>query len=246
MNRGLAYLAFEVRRSFRNRRLVSFSLIFPLVFYYLVAGPNRNVHDLSGTGIDAPLYYMAGLAAFGVMSAMLSAGARIAAERGIGWNRQLRITPLRPSTYLVTKVVTGYVSALLTLAVLFVAGTTLGVRLGAVEWLEMIGLMLVALVPFAAIGVFLGHVATSDSIGPVIGFGTGILAFLGGTWFPITGDGAFAQIARVVPSYWLVQASHVGLGGPAWSVEAAIVLPAWTLCFGLLAMRAYRRDTGKM
>lgn len=245
MTRAVTYLRFELRRTFRNRRFLGFSIAFPIIFYYLVAGPNRNEHDFGGTGIDAPLYYMAGLAAFGVMSAMLSAGARIAAERTLGWNRQLRITPLRPSTYLGVKVVTGFVTSLLTLAVLFAAGTTLGVRLAPTEWLEMIGLMLVALVPFAAMGVFLGHVATADSIGPLIGFGTGILAFLGGTWFPITGGGLFEEIARAVPSYWLVQASHVGLGGAAWSREAALVLPTWTLVFALLAVRAYRRDTGK-
>jgi len=243
MTRALTYLRFEVRRTFRNRRFIGFSVAFPLLFYFLVAGPNRGDDDFGGTGISAPLYYMAGLAAFGVMSAMLSAGARIAAERSIGWNRQLRITPLRPTAYLATKVLTGYVSALLTLLVLFVAGTVLGVRLEALEWIEMVGLMLVALVPFAAMGVFLGHVATSDSIGPLIGFGTGILAFLGGTWFPITGSGFFVELAHAVPSFWLVEASHVSLGGPAWSAEAAIVLPAWTLVFGLLALRAYRRDT---
>ena len=33
---------------------------------------------------------MVGLAAFGTMNAMLARGARIAAERAVGWNRQLR------------------------------------------------------------------------------------------------------------------------------------------------------------
>jgi ABC-2 type transport system permease protein len=37
---------------------------------------------------------MVGLAAFGTMGAVLSSGARIAAERSTGWNRQLRLTPL--------------------------------------------------------------------------------------------------------------------------------------------------------
>ena len=37
---------------------------------------------------------MVGLTAFGTMNAVLSTGARIAGERAVGWNRQLRITPL--------------------------------------------------------------------------------------------------------------------------------------------------------
>ena len=87
-------MRYELLRTFRNRRFFFFSLGFPLVLYFLIAAPNRNEHDLGGTGISAPLYFMVGLASFGAMNAMLSSGARIAAERAAGWNRQLRITPL--------------------------------------------------------------------------------------------------------------------------------------------------------
>ena len=58
---------------------------------------------------------MVGLAAFGTMNAMLSAGARIAGERAVGWNRQLRITPLSTRTYFRAKVLTGYMMAAITL-----------------------------------------------------------------------------------------------------------------------------------
>ena len=39
------------------------------------------------------------MAAWGAMAAVIAGGARIAAERAIGWNRQLRITPLPARTY---------------------------------------------------------------------------------------------------------------------------------------------------
>ena len=60
-----AYLRFELLRTFRNRRFFFLSLGFPLVLYFLIAGPNRNEHDLGDTGLSAPLYFMVGLAAFG-------------------------------------------------------------------------------------------------------------------------------------------------------------------------------------
>ena len=75
---------FELLRTFRNRRFFLFSLGFPLTLYFLIAAPNRHTHDLGGSGISAPLYFMVGLLAFGTMNAMLSAGARIAAERSVG------------------------------------------------------------------------------------------------------------------------------------------------------------------
>ena len=39
---GLVYLRYEVLRSLRNRRFFVFSLGFPLILFYVIAGPNRR------------------------------------------------------------------------------------------------------------------------------------------------------------------------------------------------------------
>ena len=49
-----------------------------------------------------------------------------------------------------------------------------------------------------------------------MGGGVSLLALLGGTWFPIPTHGFLHDLAQFLPSYWLVQASHVALGGHAW------------------------------
>ena len=242
---SLAYTRAELLRTVRNRRFFILALGFPLALYFLIAIPNRGITDLGGTGISAPLYYMVGLAAFGAMATMLSSGTRIAGERAIGWSRQLRLTPLPPRSYIRTKALTAYTMVLLTLGLLFVAGTAVGVRLPAEDWLRMTALMLVGLVPFAALGVLLGHLLTTDSIGPVMGGLTAILAFLGGTWFPL-GTGVMNDIAQGLPSYWLVQASHAALGGPAWPLRGWLVIAAWSLVLTVLARWAYRRDTQRV
>ncbi|WP_320672111.1 ABC transporter permease [Patulibacter defluvii] len=242
---ALAYTRFELRRTLRNRRFLFFALGFPLALYFLIAGPNKNETNLSGSGISAPVYFMVSMAAWGTMMSMLSTGARIAGERAVGWNRQLRITPLSSRSYLATKVITAYATALLAMATLYVAGAILGVRLEAGRWVEMSLLILIGLVPFAALGILIGHLLSTDSVGPAMGGGVGILAFVSGFWFPLD-DGSFLHdLGEQLPSYWLVQAGHVGLGGDAWPLHAWIVVGAWTLVLGLLAARAYRRDTGR-
>lgn len=246
MSGALTYTRYELLRTFRNRRFFLLSLGFPLILYFVIAGPNRNVHNLNDSGVSLPLYFMVGLASFGTMSAMLSCGARIAAERAVGWNRQLRISPLSPRAYFRAKVITSYAMALLSIAVLYAAGASLGVSLPAGDWLEMTGLMLVGLIPFAALGITLGHMLTPDSIGPAMGGGVSLFALLGGTWFPLGSHGFLHDLAQYIPSYWLVQASHVALGGAAWGAMGWAVIAAWTAVFSTLAVRAYRRDTGRV
>jgi ABC-2 type transport system permease protein len=247
VNRSIAYLQFELVRTVRNRRVLVFSLAFPIILYFLIAAPNKNEASLGGTGISAPLYFMIGLASFGTMNAMLSSGGRIAAERTAGWNRQLRITPLTTREYFRAKVTTSYMLALLSLFALYAAGIILGVDLAIGNWLSMTGLIIVGLIPFAAMGILIGHLVTADSVGPAIGGTTALFAFLGGSWFPITGGGFFEHLAKDLPSYWVVQASRSGLGEPhPWGTQGWTVVALWSIVTIALASRAYKRDTKRV
>jgi ABC-2 type transport system permease protein len=216
MNRA-AYIRFELLRTVRNRRFFILALGFPIVLYFLIAGPNKNEDNLGGSGLSAPLYYMVGLAAFGAMNAMLSVGGRIATERTAGWNRQLRLTPLSPRDYFRAKILTGYMTAIAALLLLFVAGTTMGVRLDGSQWLRMTGLILVGLIPFGALAILFGHLLTADAIGPAMGGLVAVLAVLGGVWFPLT-NGVLYHIGRALPTAtWLAWTSqYEGSVRPMW------------------------------
>src|SRR3954453_3756205 len=244
---SLAYLRFELVRTLRNRRVLVFSLVFPIVLYLLIAAPNRDEGNLSGTGISAPLYFMIGLASFGTMNAVLSSGSRISAERRGGWNRQLRITPLTTRQYFRAKIATSYLLALLSLFALYAAGIAIGVSMPFADWFSMTALIIVGLVPFAAIGVLLGPLVTADSVGPAIGGTTALFAFLGGSWFPITGGGFFEDLAKELPSYWVVQASRAGLGvAHPWGTHGWAVIVVWSVALIALASKAYQRDTQRV
>ncbi len=237
------YVRYELLRTVRNRRFLIFSLAFPLILFLAVAGPNKNA---TIDGIHFPVYYLAGMASWGSMSAVMSSGARVAQERQIGWTRQLRVTPLRPRTYFAAKVVSGYLMALFSMAVLSLAATSVGVRLDASQWTTMIGLLLVGLVPFVVLGILLGHLISVDSLGPVVGGGTSLLALLGGAFGPLVSSGAFLTVIKCLPSYWLVQAGKSALTGAGWPTEAWVVVALWTVVLFRLAVLVYRRDTARV
>jgi ABC-2 type transport system permease protein len=188
---------------------------------------------------------MVGLASFGTMVSMISTGARIAGEREVGWTRQLRITPLSPRSYLRAKVLTAYMIAGLTLILLYASGASLGVSLSASNWIQMTLLIIVALLPFAALGILLGHLLNVDSMGAATGGVTSLLALVSGTWFPIT-HGFLHDIGQFLPSYWLVQAGRVTLPGHAWGAEGWAVVIGWTVVLTAGAAWAYLRDTGRV
>ena len=224
-----------------------FSLIFPLMLFVLIAGTNKDqTIDVGGLVLKFPTYYMVSMAGYGAMIATISGGARIAAERAVGWNRQLRITPLSVRTYFATKVLTSYAVALCSIALLYIAGIAYGVHISPFSrWIEMTALLLVGLAPFVAIGIFVGHLLTIDSMGPAVGGGTALFGFLGGQWFPIPEHGALHVIGQGIPSYWLTRAGQVGVGAPAWALKGWIVIGVWTVAMAALAGLAYRRDTAK-
>ncbi len=110
------------------------------------------------------------------------AGGAYRARPAGGWTRHTRTTPLRSGTYFLSKVVTAYLVAIPTLVLLYLAGASLGVRLGATTWLEMTGLLLIGLAPFVVIGITLGHLATVEALAPAMAGIVVLFALLGGAF----------------------------------------------------------------
>jgi ABC-2 type transport system permease protein len=240
---GATYLRYEVLRNFRNWRFLFLTLAFPLVLYFAIAPENRHAMF---NGTSFPLYFMAAMATLGTMASVISGGAIIAADRAAGWTRQMRITPLRTATYLRAKVLCGYARALLTIVLLALAGTILGVRLSAGEWLTVVGLLLAGLIPFAVLGIIIGHLISTDATAPAVGGIVTLFCLLGGVYgFQIARSGPMLQIIKGLPSYWLVQAGKAALGGGGWPAEGWIVIAVWTAVLLPLAVLAYRRDTSR-
>jgi len=147
------------------------------------------------------------------------------------------------SAYFRAKVLTGYAMALLSIALLYGAGLSLGVHLAPGKWITMTVLILVGLIPFNVLGILLGHLLSTDAIGPAMGGIVSLFALPGGVWGPLGQRGFMHTISQNLPSYWLVQAGRAALGGELWPGRGWLVIAAWTVALGRLAARAYRRDT---
>lgn len=236
----MTHLRYEILRTLRNPAFAGIVLALPLVLFYAIASAERH-KTFDGTSF--PLYFMTAMAAYGAMYAAMAPGARFARDRATGWLRQMRITPLRTRTEFTATVAGAYLLALPALVLLFLAGASLGVRLGATQWLEMAGLLLVGLAPLVVIGFVLGYLLSSDAVAPAFAGVVVLLALLGGAFgFQLATSGPVFDVMKGLPSHWLVQAGKTALGGGGWPAEAWIVVAVWTVVLIPVAALAYRRS----
>ena len=240
----MTHFRYEILRMLRNRTFYAVTLALPLVLFYAVASGQRRA---SFDGTSFPLYFMTAMAVYGSMYAVVAPGARIARDRAGGWFRQLRITPLRARTDLAAKVVAAYLLALPTLALLFLAGASLGVRLDATQWLQMTGLVVAGLVPFVVMGFVLGYLVPIDALAAALGGLVVLFALLGGVFgFQLATSGPLFVVLKCLPSYWLVQAGKAAINGGSWPAQAWIVIAVWTAVLIPVAVLAYRRATSRV
>ena len=131
---------------FRNRRFFIFSLVFPLVMFFLLAGPNKHDHNFGGdathhTGLFAPQYYMVGLVAFGSdgRRARRRRPHRRRAQRSAG-TASCGSRRCRRARYFRTKVAHRLPDGVAQhRAAVRRRASSLGVRLPLAHWLEMTG-----------------------------------------------------------------------------------------------------------
>ncbi|WP_238014622.1 ABC transporter permease [Dactylosporangium sp. AC04546] len=235
------YLRLEAVRLFRNKRVVIFSTLLPAILVLIIGGVSV------GNDPDAKKYVMVSMALFGAMSAALSSGGTIAVERGLGWNRTLRLTPLSPGAYVMNKVLLALLVAVPPVVVTFVIGATaLHVRLTAAEWLLCFAGAWLSSLPFAALGVVLGYIAKPDSVQQVGALINLVLAAFGGLWVPVDlMPRVLREIARFTPSYWTGEVARSPLDGGHIDGQAILVLLGWTVVLGLVALRRFRVDTAR-
>jgi ABC-2 type transport system permease protein len=241
---NVTYLRMEIIRLLRNRRVLIFSILMPAILLGVIGGLYKQ-DSLNGANVAA--YIMVSMGLFGSMSGAIGSGGTIALERGIGWNRQLRLTPLVPGQYLLTKVILSMIMALPPLLVTYAVGVvSLGVRLPAQTWLTIGLASWLGALPFAALGLVIGYVAKADSVQQVSALLYMLLALFGGIWVPAEQmPNLMRHIAEWTPAYWVGQVARSPLFHQAMNMRAIWILAAWTAGFGLLAMRRFRADTAR-
>lgn len=237
--------ALEARYEFlRLLRSPSFSvptLLFPALFY-LLFGVLMGSHDHGG----ASHYLLATYGVFGVMGVSLFGfGVSVALDRERGLLTWKRALPMPTGAYLLAKMAMAVIfSAIISLLLASLAISLAGVSLSAGQWALLWITNVLGVLPFAALGLWLGSLIGGQGAPAVVNLVYLPMAFLSGLWLPLSLlPGALAQAAPIWPSYHLAQIALRVVGkddGHAISMHVA-VLALVTVIFATLAWRRLAR-----
>jgi ABC-2 type transport system permease protein len=237
------YTRLELLRAVRDVRYLALAVGAPIGFYLLFATLFGSQPITPGQ-LHPTVEIMVAMAAYGAMWAVLSAtGPRIAQEREIGWFGQVRAMPVRVHEVLISKVLACLAVALP--ALILVAATAAifkGVRLDAWEWVALVAVMWAGSIPFAALGLAVGYIVGADA-SFALSYGIYVaMAAMGGLWVPpdVLPSG-LRSVADALPSYQLADLGWRIAAGHAPQLGGMLILAAWTVGAGAVAVLGYRR-----
>jgi ABC-2 type transport system permease protein len=243
----IGFTALELRRCMRDVRYLVMAVAMPIGLYLLFTGLFGS-HDQRAEGLPQPIELMVAMVAYGAMWAVFSAtGPRIAHERAIGWTLQLRVTPLSPAAALSSKLVTAMTAALPAMVlVALTAAASHHVLLSAARWPALLGVMWAGVLPLALLGLAIGYFAGDEIAFPLTMVFYFVLGALGGLWMPPSAlPHTMQDLGEALPSNAIAQVGWRTAGGQAPALKAVLVLGAWTLGSGLVALLAHRRGAIK-
>ena len=220
---------------------IAFPAFFYLVFGVALGGGSRAM-SLRGL----PMYLIATYSAFGIINTGLHAfGMGVALDRGLGWLTVKRASPMPPFAYFTAKLATSLLFGLTTFALLAALGIGFGgVRLPLATWALLAVVLMAGSIPFAAMGVAVGYLASPRSAGAMITVISLPWALASGLWIPIEALPAWWQRAAVaMPPYHYAQLvlRVVGADRGMSPVVHVAVLVAFAIACLLVAWVAYRR-----
>lgn len=243
---SLGYFVLESRRALRNPRYLLFTVGMPTLLYFIYLNIFPKV--VPDTEVPFAAYLVPTLAALGAYMAAVASSAQTAVERSVGWQRQLRLTPLTTTAYLTTKVLIAMLVSLTPIAVISLIGLLVKqVDLSASAWTQIVVGTWLATLPFALLGLVVGQVATARNL-PT--FTNGLLtltSLLGGLLIPIA---IFPEwmvtMAKILPTYWIGEIGRGALGANADLLSAALVLAAWSVVAAVVVAWRYQRSAERV
>lgn len=245
----LRQLRAELRLNLRAPEFVVPVIALPLLLYVIFGAPRATeAIDGQATAGTVGLYTMVGFAIYGVLNVVLFAiGESIAGERGRGWLRLVRTTPLPSWAHLAAKLALAAVLSGVIVLLLGVVGTVTGVPVTLERWLAVTGVLVIGGLAIAPLGFLIGFAVPAGAASAVALLLLFPLSLASGVFLPVDElPGIVRDVSVLTPTFHLAELARevAGFGRVDLVVHAAW-LAGWCL-LGLVAVGlTYRRMVGR-
>lgn len=167
----------------------------------------------------------------------------VSAAREKGILKRLRVTPLPPSAYLCARVLSVAVLGMLSAGLMLLIGVLgFGISLSGGALLRGLAVLALGGVCFSALGLAVAAAApTAQAASAIVNFTLLPLLFFADAVVPTEQTPAWlAQASQLLPLAPFTESKRAALDGSGDWLRQAVVLAAWALVGGLLALRYFR------
>jgi ABC-2 type transport system permease protein len=249
-----AKVRLDVLGGFRSPEFAIGVIAVPVLLFAMFGLPSARETLPAGTPEGALM--MVSLACYGIVSlAIFTFGDEVAKERGRGWPRTLRATPIPTWVYLGGKAVMALVYTVLISAALGVlAASAGGVTLPIASWAGFAVAMLGGVLAFSTLGFAVAFLVRPRAASVIANLIFLPLAFFSGFFFPLSAlPPVLRDVAVWLPTYHFGQLAWHRVA-PATDVEAFTGIPtagttthlAWVVgcavAFGVITVVAAGRE----
>lgn len=233
---------YELLKTLRQPAFVLPSLAFPVVFYALFA----ILLPGNWGSYERATFLLATYGVFGVIGpALFGFGVGLAMEQQQGLLRLKRVSPMPVSAYFVAKIVMSLVFGAVIYGLLSVVGLLFGgVDLGVGQWLSLGAVLLIGVLPFCALGLWIGSMVSGQAAVAIVNLVYLPMAVLSGLWIPLFVFPKLLQDLAVLWPAWHLSQMALGVVGQIDGVPMAmhaLVLVLMSALFLVLAALALRR-----
>jgi imidazolonepropionase-like amidohydrolase/ABC-type multidrug transport system permease subunit len=196
-----ALIALDLKLALRNRSVIFFNYLFPLVFFFIFG---QAMHAERGAAMTMVISMVLIIGILG--NGLFGAGIRAVQEREANILRRYKVTPITPAPLLVASVVTGWILYMPNVILIF----TLAHFLYGMAWPQSMGSVLlfitVAVAGFRAIGLIIASVVNSMQESQLLVQLIYLpMLFLSGTTFPLSMFPPWLlTITQFVPATYMV------------------------------------------
>ena len=171
-----------------------------------------------GQVLDVTSRLMAGMAIMFVFFTVSFGVTTLLEEKENGTLARLLAAPIPRNAILGAKALVSYTLGVLATMILFITATVLmGAEWGS--WLGVVALVLTAcLTAVALMAIVAGLAKRAEGAGAVQSIIAVGLALLGGSWFPVSGEGVLGLLARMTPHFWFLEGLEDLAGASSWTV----------------------------